>query len=73
MKETVLPGASTITGGFRGGNLTTGKVDPYGVPYGGGRADARLAIGGDGEIYIVSKPDGMIRKLTAVVAPPPAR
>ena len=40
---------------------------------GGGRADARLAIGGDGEIYIVSKPDGMIRKLTAVVMPPPAR
>ena len=73
LKETVLPGASTITGGFRGGNLTTGKVDPYGVPYGGGRADVRLARGGNDEIYLISKSDGMIRKLTAVVTPPPAR
>jgi len=73
LKETVLPGASTITGGFRGGNLTTGKVDPYGVPYGGGRADVRLARGVDEEIYLISKPDGMIRKLTAVITPPPAK
>ena len=73
LKETALPGASTITGGFRGGNLTTGKVDPYGVPYGGGRADVRLARGGDDELYLISKSDGMIRKLTAVITPPPAR
>jgi hypothetical protein len=29
-------------------------------------------VGGDGEIYLLSKSDGMIRKMTAVVAPPPA-
>jgi hypothetical protein len=69
----VLPGASSITGGFRNGNLTTGKVDPYGVPYGGGRADMRLARGGDEELYLMSKSDGMIRRLTAVVTPPPAQ
>ena len=39
--------------------------------YGGGRADVRLSMGGDGEIYVLSKSDGMIRKLTAVVTPPP--
>ncbi len=73
LKETVLPGASTITGGFRNNNLTTGKVDPYGAPYAGGRADVRLARGGDEEIYIMSKSDGMIRKLIGVVTPPPAQ
>ena len=35
-----------------------------GAPYGGGRADIRLALGGDGEIYVLSKSDGMVRKLT---------
>ncbi len=71
VRNTVLPGASSITGGFRGGNITGGKVDPYGVPYGGGRADVRLARGGDDEIYVISKSDGMIRKLVSVVTPPP--
>jgi hypothetical protein len=47
------------------------KADPYGVMYGGGRADIRLSMGGDGEIYVLSKSDGMIRKLAAVVTPPP--
>jgi len=57
-----------ITCGGRGqGN------DPDGVPWGGGRADVRLAVDGDGELYLMSKGDGMIRKLTAVVAPPPAK
>jgi hypothetical protein len=28
-------------------------------------------MGGDGEIYITSKSDGMIRRLEAVVTPPP--
>jgi hypothetical protein len=32
----------------------------------------RMAIGGDGELYVLSKSDGMIRKMTAVVNPPPA-
>ena len=68
----VLPGAATATGGWRGKTFLQGSVDPYGVPYGGGRADVRLSMGGDGEIYIMSKSDGMIRKMMAVVTPPPA-
>ena len=31
-----------------------------------------LAMDGDNELYAMSKADGMIRKLTAVVTPPPA-
>jgi hypothetical protein len=67
----VLPDGSSndkgvITCGGRGqGN------DPDGVPWGGGRADVRLAVDGDGELYLMSKSDGMIRRLAAVVAPPP--
>ena len=68
----VLPGASNMTGGWRGKTFETPKADPYYVPYGGGRADVRLSMGGDGEIYIMSKTDGMIRTLAAVVTPPPA-
>ena len=68
----VLPGAADTTGGWRGNTFVPGKDDPYGVPYGGGRADVRLSLGGDGEIYIMSKSDGMIRKMMAVVTPPPA-
>ena len=71
-KDGVLPGGSGMVGGWRGKNFNPGKPDPYGVPYGGGRADVRLAMGGDGELYVLSKSDGMIRKLTAVVTPPPA-
>ena len=59
----VLPGMSGLT--------NAGQLDPYGVAYGGGRADVRLAMDGDGEIYVMSKSDGMIRKFTAVVTPPP--
>jgi len=55
-----LPGSATVTGGN----------DPSGVPYGGGRSDIRLALGDDNELYILSKSDGMIRKLTSVLAPP---
>jgi hypothetical protein len=69
--EGVLPFATTTTGGWRGKVFTPGKLDPYGVPYGGGRADVRLSMGGDGEIYIMSKSDGMIRRFEAVVTPPP--
>lgn len=49
-----------------------GALDPYGVPYGGGRADIRMSLGGDGEIYLLCKGDGTIRKLMSVVTPPPA-
>jgi hypothetical protein len=59
----VLPGISVLT--------RVPEVDPYGVPYGGGRADVRFSMGADGEIYVLSKCDGMIRKLTTVVIPPP--
>lgn len=55
-----LPGISPVTDGN----------DPYGVPYGRGRVDLRLALGGDGEIYLLSKSDGMVRKLVAGLAPP---
>jgi hypothetical protein len=68
--EGALPGASAATGGWRGKVFEPGKPDPYGVPYGGGRADIRLAMGGDGELYVLSKSDGMIRKLVAVVSSP---
>ncbi len=68
----VLPGAANAVGGWRGKTFLPGKPDPYGVPYGGGRADVRLSMGGDGEIYIMSKSDGMIRVLAGVVTPPPA-
>jgi Glucose / Sorbosone dehydrogenase len=48
--------------------------DPYsdGARYGGGRADVRLALGGDGELYLLCKTDGWIRKLVAVTTQPPA-
>ncbi|MDB6111372.1 MAG: hypothetical protein JWR69_3122 [Pedosphaera sp.] len=52
-----------------GAPVTSGN-DPYGVAYGGGRADIRLALGGDGEIYVLSKSDGMVRKLVGTLSPP---
>ncbi len=67
----VLPGAAMTTGGWRGKAWVKPMSDPYGVPYGGGRADVRLSLGGDGELYIMTKTDGMIRTLSAVVTPPP--
>jgi hypothetical protein len=48
------------------------RLDIDGVPYGGGRADVRLARDSDGEIYVLSKSDGMIRKLVSAVASPSA-
>ena len=41
------------------------------MAYGGGRADIRMALGADGELYVLSKSDGMVRKFTGVVTPPP--
>jgi hypothetical protein len=62
-EDRVLPG---------GGHATTPpRKDPEGVPYGGGRVDLRLAVDGDGEMYVLTKSDGMIRRMTAVVTPPP--
>lgn len=47
-----------------------GKTDGDGVLYGGGRVDLRLCQGGDNEIYVISKSDGSIRKMTASLGPP---
>ena len=66
----VLPGVASLPGGWRGDNFEAGKTDANGVAYGGGRPDIRIAIGGDGELYILSKSDGMIRKLTGVMSTP---
>lgn len=68
----VLPGQSAATTGWKDAAKTQPKTDPEGAPYGGGRADIRIAMGGDGELYVLSKADGMIRKMTSVVTPPPA-
>jgi hypothetical protein len=57
-----LPGSAESTG--------TGKADGNGMSYGVGRTDLRLAMGGDGEIYVISKSDGMIRRMTAALHPP---
>ncbi len=52
-----------------GDATSTDTVDPYGVDYRqtgqaiGGRADIRLAMGPDNELYLISKSDGMIRQL----------
>jgi hypothetical protein len=67
-----MPGGTPMVGGWRGNTYLDPKADPYGVPYLGGRADVRLSMDGDGELYALSKTDGMIRILAAVVAPPPA-
>jgi len=68
----VLPGASGATTRSQDPAHVEPKLDAEGVAYGGGRADIRMAMGADGELYVLSKSDGMIRKLTAVVAPPPS-
>jgi len=66
-EDRVLPGAAGATTGWRDPEHKQPKADPEGVPYGGGRADVRIALGGDGELYVLSKSDGMIRKMAAVV------
>jgi hypothetical protein len=71
-QDRVLPGAAAATTGWRDADHKQPKADPEGAPYGGGRADIRIAMGGDGEVYVLSKSDGMIRKIAAVVTPPPA-
>jgi hypothetical protein len=69
----VLPGGGAATTGFRDPEHRQPKTDPEGVVYGGGRADIRVVSPGDGELYLLSKSDGMIRKVTQVVTPPPAQ
>jgi Glucose / Sorbosone dehydrogenase len=67
----VLPGNAGATTRSQDPAHSEDKVDVDGVSYGGGRADVRMALGGDGELYVLSKSDGMIRKLAAVLTPPP--
>lgn len=57
-----LPGSANSTG--------LGKTDRDGVLYGSGRVDLRLCQGSDNEIYVISKSDGSIRKMTASLGPP---
>jgi hypothetical protein len=70
-EDRVLPGAAGATTGWRDPEHKEPKADPEGAVYGGGRADIRIALGGDGELYVLSKSDGMIRKMAAVVTAPP--
>jgi len=43
----------------------TNLRDSRGVAYGGGRVDIRLSVDGAGELYVLSKSDGMIRTLVS--------
>jgi autotransporter-associated beta strand protein len=63
----VLPGLADVTGGWSGSTFQPGTFDIEGVQYGGGRSDIRLAMGGDGELYLLSKSDGMVRRLTGTM------
>jgi hypothetical protein len=63
----VLPGFAAIVGGWQGNGWNEGTLDADGVKYLGGRADIRPVLGGDGEIYLFSKSDGMIRRLTGAM------
>ncbi len=67
----VLPGNGAATTRSQDPAHPEAKLDPEGIAYGGGRADIRMALGGDGELYVLSKADGMIRKLASIVTPPP--
>lgn len=62
------PGAQRLPGSAE--STSVGKTDINGVLYGRGRADLRIAQGGDGEIYVITKSDGSIRKMTASLGPP---
>jgi hypothetical protein len=55
---------------FFANTVLTSTVTPLLLPTDHGRADIRIALG-DGELYVLSKSDGMIRKIAAVVTPPP--
>ena len=63
----VLPGFAMNPGGWQAETFVPGTQREDGVPYGGGRADVRVLIGGDGEVYVLSKSDGMIRKMVSVM------
>jgi autotransporter-associated beta strand protein len=67
MRNETTAGSTAFTGvadGDRlpGGAASTNASDPYGTAYGGGRADIRVAEL-DGELYVISKSDGMVRRI----------
>lgn len=64
----IPPAGQRLPGG--NSSYTTWGNDIEGVAYGRGRVDLRLALGDDEEIYLITKTDGMIRKLTALLTPP---
>jgi Glucose / Sorbosone dehydrogenase len=70
-QDRALPGRGGATTGWRDAEQKQPKADPDGIVYGGGRADIRMALGGDGELYVLSKSDGVIRKMAAVATAPP--
>ena len=63
-----LPGSQRLPGGNN--TYTTWTNDIDGVAYGKGRADIRLAQDGGGELYVITKTDGAIRKFAAALSPP---
>ena len=63
-----LPGSQRLPGGNN--TYTTWTNDIYGGAYGKGRADLRVAQDGDGELYVITKTDGVIRKIAAALSPP---
>ena len=63
-----LPGSQRLPGGSS--DYTTWTNDIAGVAYGKGRADLRLAQDGAGELYVITKTDGVIRKIAAALSPP---
>ncbi|HYG22016.1 MAG TPA: PQQ-dependent sugar dehydrogenase [Verrucomicrobiae bacterium] len=68
--ETYRAKGGTNPNALPGGALVTSGWDPDGEPYGGGRADIRLAVGHDNELYVIGKSDATIRKMAAVLGPP---
>ena len=65
----VLPGGASATTGYEDREHGVLKTDPEGVPWGGGRADVRVVADGDGELFVLSKSDGMIRRIVSATAP----
>ena len=59
-EQRVLPGGATVTVRQRRGRAWLMAADG---------PDIRFALGDDDEIYVLSKSDGMIRKMTTVLAP----
>ena len=71
LRNETATGATSFDGiddgdGLPGGAAATGRLDPYGVAYGGGRADIRLAVIDD-ELFVISKSDGMVRQIVNAV------